>query len=105
MRNRITVIAVWVFLLTSAGQTAYADQKSWQMATLFSPSSAQLEREEKGRVMIYHGMKDVDVERAMDEQFDRIEAMMFTGTVVTDSTGQPLRDPKTGVVVTEDDGC
>jgi hypothetical protein len=105
MRNRITEFAVSVIWLTSMMQPAYADQKAWQMATLFSPSPAQIEREEEGRVMIYHGMKDVDVERAMDDQFHRIETMMFTGTIVTDDTGQPLRDPKTGLVVTEDDGC
>jgi hypothetical protein len=62
MRNRITEIAVSVFWLAFVIQTAHADQKSWQMATLFSPSTAQIERESKGRVMIYHGMKDVDVE-------------------------------------------
>ena len=55
--------------------------------------------------MIYEGMKDREVEHAFDNHFDRIESMMFVNTVVTDENGEPLKDPETGRVMTEPDGC
>ena len=55
--------------------------------------------------MIYEGMKDREVERAMTNHFNRVQGMMFVNTVVTDDNGSPLKDPKTGMVVTEQDGC
>lgn len=105
MRTRLSIISASVFWLTSTLQVACASGNIWQMATLFEPSPAQIEREKHGHVMIYHGMKDIDVSRAMDEQFERIGSMMFTGTIVTDDEGQSLRDPVTGIAVVEDDGC
>jgi hypothetical protein len=55
--------------------------------------------------MIYDGLTDRDVERAFDEQFDRLEHMMFIRVVVTDDSGKARRSG-TGEVVTEsDDGC
>jgi len=91
--------------------TASADSGSirqWQMARLLNPSQADQKAEAKGRVMIYDGITDQAVARAFDEQFDRLEYMMFTRTVVTDESGQPRKDPNTGELVTEsvyDDGC
>ena len=105
MSTRRTHITASICLIVSSIQAAFADQYSWQMANLFQPSASQLELENKGRVMIYNGVKDTDVDRAMDEQFDRIENMMFTGTVATDDAGQPLRDPETNLVIVDDDGC
>ena len=55
--------------------------------------------------MIYRGKQDTDVDRASEEQFERVEAIMFTGTIVTDKEGKPLRDTETALVFIEDDGC
>jgi hypothetical protein len=55
--------------------------------------------------MIYDGMRSADVEKALDEAFDRIDSMMFVNTVVTDTEGAPVHDPETGQLVVEEDGC
>ena len=79
---------------------------SWQEKMLFNPTPAQLETEQtRARIMIYHGLKDVQVGLAMDEQFDRIEHMMFTGTVVTNSQNEVLIDEETGETKVENDDC
>jgi hypothetical protein len=92
-----------VLMLGVAGPTEAQD--GWQEKMLFAPSASQLELEKRGRIMIYDGLKDIQVAQAMDTQFDRIEAMMFVRTVTTDPGGEVLRDKETGNVVVENDGC
>ncbi len=97
-----------LILIAFAGtlySNAARSSESWQMTLLFSPSEVNLASEKKGRIIIYSGLTDVTVARAMDENFDRIGSMMFTRTIVTDGKGIPLRDAETGEIVTEDDGC
>jgi hypothetical protein len=79
--------------------------RDWQVSMLFNPNEHQLEVEQKGRIMIYDGLYSAEVNQAMEQQFDRIEHMMFTNTIMTDEAGKPLRDPKTGLVMVEEDGC
>jgi hypothetical protein len=79
--------------------------RAWQMSRLYHPTQADLRSESQGRVMIYSGLTDRDVEKAMDENFGRIEHMMFTRTIVTDAAGAPRRDATTDAVIVEDDGC
>ena len=55
--------------------------------------------------MIYEGMTDREVEHALAAHFNRVQSMMFVNTVVTDNKGKPVKDPESGIVETEDDGC
>ena len=98
--------AVVTLLLQLSSTVVWADpQTDWYLQQLFEPTPAQMQQETLGRVQIYAGLRDVDVLRAMDEQFDRIEYMMFTRTIMTNASGVVLTDPETGEVLVEDDDC
>jgi hypothetical protein len=100
----ITALVIAAVMISHSATAAAAD--SWQEKMLFNPTPAQLDVEQsRDRIMIYHGLKDVQIAEAMEQQFDRIEHMMFTGTVVTDDEGQTVVDPDTGEALVEDDGC
>ena len=99
-----TALIALAILLSRPSSADPAD--SWQEKLLFNPTPAQLQVEEtRHRIMIYGGFSDVQVTQAMEEQFDRIEHMMFTGTIITDSQGETIVDPDTGEARVEDDGC
>ena len=52
----------------------------WELKQLQDPSLSLKKMERAGRVTIYDGMFDSEVDHAMDRQFDRIESMMFIRT-------------------------
>lgn len=98
--------AVLLLLLQFSSTLVRADRLTdWYMQQLFEPTNAQLQQETAGRVKIYSGLRDIEVARALDEQFDRIEYMMFTGTIMTDVSGAVITDTETGEVLVENDGC
>ena len=105
MLKRLLFSLITVSPLAGTGLARAADLGDWYAHLLFEPTPLQLQQERRGRVQIYDGLRDVEVNRALDEQFERIESMMFTGVVVTDSEGRPLHDAETGEVVVENDGC
>lgn len=102
------IIVCMAAMFSITGACANADDsaiREWQMKRLMQPGKADLQREKQGHIMIYHGLRDSQVEQALSTNFHRMEAMMFTGTIVTDDSGQPAIDPDSGDVLTEDDGC
>ena len=82
-------------LLTLTATSAVADNRFYTRL-LFTPSDSMLRAESRGRIMIYDGMDNETVERAMDEQFNRIDNMMFTRIHHVQDNGEEYVD---------DDGC
>jgi hypothetical protein len=70
----------------------------FQYNALFNPTTGQLTAEARGRVMIYDGLDNKAVERALNEHFDRIEHMMFV-RIKQNSSDDDDADSA------EDDGC
>lgn len=73
-------------LLLATAVSVQAD--GYQDKVLFQPSVNILMAEAHGRIMIYDGVKSESVDRAMDEQFDRIQTMMFVNTLYQQEDGE-----------------
>jgi hypothetical protein len=104
----IAILTLGVFLASASAESVSGDDdrvRNWQLDRLFSPNDNQLGLERQGRVYIYDGLRDGDIRRAMHEQFDRVEWMMFIGTIITDEKGRPKRSKETGAIVREDEDC
>ena len=76
-----------ISLLLAASSSAYATG-SYQLKVLLTPSDSNLQAESKGRVMIYDGLKSGIINLAMNDQFDRIESMMFVNTQYLQEDGE-----------------
>lgn len=81
-----------------------ASLHQWQLRRLNDPTEQERAQERHGRVYIYDGLTDREVDEALDAHFDRIEHMMFMGTRRTAPNGQVSTDAN-GAVETESPGC
>ena len=103
---RCTPLVVSLAPVSSAGQAAdVADVTDIELRRLLEPTPSELAQEESGRIYIYDGLRDIDIDHAMREHFDRVEHMVFIRTKKTDETGALKRDKETGEAIVEDDGC
>jgi hypothetical protein len=81
------------------------DLRDIELRRLFEPTPAELRQERAGRVYIYDGLKEADIERAMREQYTRLDSMMFIR--VKPTAEPPQEDPGGASAPTyyQDDGC
>ena len=101
MRFRLKTLLL--ILLCSA---AYAgDLYEIEKRRLFSPTSTERWAEASGKIYIYDGLRDLDIRHVMDQDFGRIENLMFIRTKKTDPNGEVLKDPATGADIVEEDDC
>ena len=87
MNKQQFIIAVFISALSMTPSKA-SSQDSYQERILFSPDPEILQAETRGRIMIYDGLKNQTVEKALDHQFDRIENMMFVRMVYVQENGE-----------------
>jgi hypothetical protein len=81
------------------------DVRDIELRRLFEPTVAEQRAETSGRIYIYESLRESDVSRAMEEEFDRVENMMFIRVKQTDEKGREVKDKETGAPVMQDDGC
>ena len=105
MKSKICFLCMVVLSVALSGCAHSTQPLTWQQRRLEQPTEAELQWERSGHVMIYEGMTDREVELALEDHFNRVQSMMFINTVVTDDKGNPLKDPESGKIVTEKDGC
>ena len=74
-----------------------AEHRAWQLERALHPSPKQRALERAGRVFIYDGLAEADIDRILEEAFDRVESMIFVNVKVVDEV--------TGQMVALDDGC
>jgi hypothetical protein len=97
-------LAGTVLLATATGTWAEG-VRDIELRRLFDPTEAELASEAEGRIYIYDGLTGVDVQRALNEEFHRVQNMMFIRTIKTDEKGNIKRVEETGEAEYVDDGC
>jgi hypothetical protein len=98
----IAAMAIGMILLSA---TAHAkDLRDIELRRLFDPTPTEIRQERAGRVYIYDGLKETDVERAMGEEFSRVDSMMFIR--VQPTPAPPREDPSAAPtpIYYQDDG-
>jgi hypothetical protein len=93
------LVGLMLFAMLAPPAMAEGANERFQYNALFNPTTGQLKAEARGHVMIYDGLDNAMVDRALDGQFDRIEHMMFIRTRQT----QADDDGEEGTV--DDDDC
>jgi len=81
-KTTFKVFAGLIIMTVSSLTGVYAQDALdvWQLNALHNPGQELLRAEAKGRITIFDGIDNSDVEKALDEQFDRIGHMMFIRT-------------------------
>lgn len=100
MKPTVLVFLCGVLLTQTAAAinaAEYVGSAQWQQRRLFAPTPNELQQETAGRIFIYDGLMEADLDRALDDQFQRLESMMFI------RIKRPL--PEGDVVAYEDDDC
>ena len=91
LKNTMKYFPFFILILFVTN-SAYADETrayKIQKKRLNKPSKIVKKAEElRQSIFIYDGMKDGDIDVALDGQFNRIENMMFVRTLISNEEGE-----------------
>ncbi len=104
MRTTILLTANLAGLLLDGPGAWAADVRDIELRRLFDPTPAELRAEQSGRIYIYEGLRETDVARAMTEEFDRVDSMMFVRMQRVAPKAEPASN-EAPTYYTDDDGC
>ena len=86
-RKSFAGLAAALGLSVLATQSFATSSSEYYENALFAPSESMLLAETRGRITIYDGVANHQIEQALDNQFDRIERMMFVRIQYDDPDG------------------
>jgi len=92
----VITLGIWANLeFQDAIAVAQGQEMNWEMKQLHAPSPFLLAREQRGQVTIFDGLPSTEVDLALDQQFERMDNLMFIRTRHVSDDGD----------VTVDDDC
>ena len=70
---------------------AQSQDDDWQLKRLISPSKQQI-LSERNRVFIYDGLRSSQIDKALDDHFERIHGMMFVREISDKDGNEEILD-------------
>lgn len=83
----VRIILAALALSWPAARATDLGASEYDRQLLHHPPASLLAREDRGEVTIYERVYAADIERAMDEQFERVDKMMFVHTLQREPDG------------------
>ena len=97
------VLIVAPMLLDAPAQAR--DLRDIELRRLLEPTPAEVRAEQEGRIYIYDGLKEEDIARAIEEQFNRVDSMMFIRVQPTPVPPTPGKGGDPSPVYYQNDDC
>jgi len=109
MPTPTTILSTFTLIAGLSGVAAEATAaENWQERRLLHPTAAEIESEKRGRIFIYDRLEEGVVDKAMDQNFSRIDNMMFVRMrhpAPADSETSPDGENESQEDGWEDDDC
>ena len=105
MEHSTLIASMVIGAVCLSGAVQARDLRDIELRRLLEPTPAEVRQEHEGRIYIYDGLKEADIEQAMREQFPRVDSMMFIRVKPTPAPPQADPSDAPAPAYYQDDGC